>query len=217
MTPKWFRDIPVASGHEYMSPNLEGLDAPTIRKCPAMNDYFSTGITIPLWTDLEFYYDSTQQSLEWKHANIYEHIGCVSSHSPVQFPTLAGKYMHVKLTSPWIAHCNRNIQWFMTKPTHLTSAFDDQHVLFCDGMIQFKNNFVTNVNLFFPIRDSSYSVKFEVGQPFQRLIPLTENKINMKVEFCTSEYFIHASMHNRRLSFSPSKLYNILNKKSKEK
>lgn len=215
--PDWFIDTSPIIPTEQQNPHFEPHHGSTIRKCPAINDYFSTGIIVPLWSDLEVYVDPKNQILEWKYANVYKEMAMVSSHSSEQFPHLASKYLHTKILSPWIAHCNSNIQWFMTKPTYLTSAFDDQNVVFCDGNIQFNHNFNMHVNLFFPIKSSSYTVKFEAGTPFLKLIPLTEHKVNMTAEYCTREYYDHASLSSRRISFSPSVLYNRLIKKSKFK
>ena len=74
-----------------------------------------------------------------------------------------------------------------------------------------------HVNLFFPIKSSSYTVKFEAGTPFLKLIPLSENKINMTTEYCTREYYDYASLSGRRIAFSPSVLYNRLIKNDKHK
>lgn len=217
MLPAWFTETSPIIPTEQQNLHFEPHHGSTIRKCPAINDYFSTGVTVPLWSDLEVYIDPTNQILEWKYANVYQDLALVSSHSTAQFPQLSSKYLHTKIISPWIAHCDKNIQWFMTRPTYLTSAFDDQDVVFCDGSVQFKHNFNMHVNLFFPIKSSSYTVKFEAGTPFLKLIPLTEHKVNIKTEYCTREYYNHASLSGRRIAFSPSVLYNKLIKNDKDK
>lgn len=213
--PKWFKDTLPFNGEGSISEHFEPIKCPTIRRCPAVNDYFNTGITIPLWTDLEFYIDPAARHMEWRYSNVYEGIQLVQPHDSSQFPALAGKYLHAKIISPWIAHCNKSIKWFQTKPAYLTSEYDNQNVIFCDGVIQYKNNFVTHTNLFFPITSSSYTVKFTAGTPFQKIIPLTEKNVNMKVEYCTKEYYMHASLFGRKISYYLGKLYNTL--KSKEK
>jgi hypothetical protein len=217
MLPKWFTDTSPVIPTTQLTPHFDPHHGSTIRKCPAINDYFSTGITVPLWSDLEVHVDSKNQILEWKYANVYQDMDMITSHSATQFPQLSSKYLHTKIISPWIAHCNRNVQWFLTRPTYLTSAFDDQDVIFCDGAVQFKNNFNMHVNLFFPIKSSSYNVKFEAGTPFLKLIPLTEHTVNITTEYCTREYYNHASLVGRRIAFSPSVLYNKLIKNIKLK
>ena len=41
--PQWWKDTPPFSGDGNISSNFESIKAPTIRRCPAINDYFSTG------------------------------------------------------------------------------------------------------------------------------------------------------------------------------
>lgn len=213
--PKWFKDT---------NPNIvvdqtsvfESYDAGTIRKCPAINDYLSSGYIVPLWTDLEVFVDCANRVLEWRHASIYNNFPMVSSHHPDQYSQLSNKYLHTKILCPWVASCDTTINWLMTKPTYFTSDFDGQSVVFCDGELDFRHNFTMHVNLFFPIKDYNYHVKFEAGTPFLKLIPMTENKINMKTNYCTREYYDSASRFGRTLAFNPSTLYKKLIKLTKQ-
>lgn len=215
--PEWFKQTPPFSGAGSISDNFEPLKAPTIRRCPALNDYFTTGVIVPGWSDIEFFIDGSNKRIEWRYSNNYDMLELVQPHSSDQFPELSDRYMHAKIISPWLAECNTDIKWYLTKPSYF-SEFDDQDVIFCDGIIQFYNNFVTNVNLFFPIKDHPYSVKFSAGNPFQKYIPLTENPINIALEYCTREYYDHMSLTGRRISYHLGKLYNILkSNKFKEK
>jgi hypothetical protein len=213
--PDWFKKTPPLNQGGSISTNFDPIPAPTIRRCPALNDYFSAGITIPNWTDLEFYIDGPKKSMEWRYSNNYSSMELVQPHDSSQFPQLANKYLHAKIISPWIAECNSDVKWLITKPSYF-SEFDDQDVVFCDGVLQFYNNFVTNVNLFFPIRDSSYTVKFSAGEPFQKYIPLTEKKINIETEYCTLEYYDFAALKGRKISYYLGTLYNILKKNNQK-
>jgi hypothetical protein len=221
LLPDWFRNthpsIPADTAN--INSPFELYDGSTIRKCPALNEYFSSGITFPLWTDLEVFVDSKKRMLEWRYSNVYDGMSVVTSHPNGQFPQLANKYLHSKIHSPWIAQCDTGIHWLMTKPAYSTSVFDEQDVILCDGMVQFKANFNMHINMFFPIRDSSYTIKFNAGEPILKLIPLSENRVNMTTAYCSSDYYNHAAMFGRRISFSPSKFYNTLvkNNKLKEK
>ena len=210
--PSWFMKTAPFSGSGIISESFDPLKAPTIRRCPAINDYFVTGVTVPSWSDIEFYIDGPKKSIEWRYANNYKNMEMIQPHSSAQYPELADKYIHAKIISPWIAECNSDISWFLTKPSYM-SEFDDQDVVFCDGITQFKNNFVTNVNLFFPLKDNTYTVKFSAGNPIQKYIPMTERPINITAEYCTREYYDYAAMHGRSVSYSLGKLYNILKTK----
>jgi predicted small secreted protein len=215
--PDWFNNTAPFSVIGSISDNFEPIKAPTIRRCPALNDYFISGVTIPNWSDIEFYVDGPKKMMEWRYANNYPDMEMIQSHSPLQFPELSDKYAHAKIMSPWIAECNSDVSWLLTKPSYM-SEFDDQDVVFCDGITQFKNNFVTHVNLFFPLKDNTYTVKFSAGNPIQKYIPLTERAINISTEYCTREYYNYASMNGRRVAYSLGKFYNILKKKfNKEK
>lgn len=208
--PDWFKQTPGFMGEGSISSNFEPLKGPTIRRCPAITDYFLNGLIIPLWTDIEFFVDSKEKHLEWRYSNNYEGIRLVQPHHPGQFPTLSNKYLHAKIISPWIADCTHNIKWLQTMPVYASSEFEDQDVVFLDGVLNYKNNFSTHVNLFFPIRKNNYSVKFSAGKPFQKLIPLTERPINIDTSYCTREYYSEASLSGRRISYYLGKFYNSM-------
>ena len=213
--PQWWKDTPPFSGDGNNSANFESIKAPTIRRCPAINDYFSTGVTVPNWTDIEFFIDGPKKHMEWRYANNYETMELVQPHDSSQFPELSNKYLHAKIISPWIAECDSDINWMLTKPSYF-SEYDDQDVLFCDGVVQFKNNFVTNVNLFFPIKDHTYTVKFTAGEPFQKYIPLTEKQVNIEAEYCTLEYYEYAALKGRKISYHLGTLYNIFKRNNRK-
>jgi hypothetical protein len=209
--PEWFKNTPSFGGEGTISSNFSPIKAPTIKRCPALNDYFATGIIIPGWSDIEFFVDGQRRSIEWRYSNNYPNLELIQPHDSSQFPQLADKYIHAKIISPWIAECSTDIRWLLTKPSYF-SEFDDQEVIFCDGITQFYNNFVMHVNLFFPIKDDVYNVKFTAGQPFQKYIPLTESPINISTEYCTYEYYELASLKGRKISYSLAKLYNTFKK-----
>lgn len=212
--PNWFKNEIPHSGEGTVSDNFSPLKSPTIKKCPAIIDYFTTGVVFPLWSDIEFFVDTSNKSMEWRYSNTYDDITLVNSHSESQYPALKDRYIHAKIVSPWIAISNKKTKWLVTKPTYSNPVFDQQGILFADGIVQFKNNFVLNINLFFPLDRPSYNVKFKAGDPIQKLIPLTEEHINIKVENCTKEQFMYSAMINRRISYSTSSLYRFFNKEN---
>jgi hypothetical protein len=211
--PMWFKNNQSYFGESVSSEKFSSFRFPTIKKCPAINDYFLTGIDFPLWSDVDFFIDTKNKSIDWRYSNDYKNLTLVNSHPPDQFSGLSEKFLHVKIVCPWIASCNKNISWLMTRPTYSNFTFDEQGVVFCDGITQFKNNFVMNVNLFFPLNRESYSVSFSAGEKFFRLIPLSEKKISINLKECTEEYFKNAALINRKISFSTAKLYRMLGKK----
>jgi hypothetical protein len=214
--PDWFKNTSPFNGENSMSPNLSPLKAPTIRRCPAINEYFTTGVTFPGWSDMEFFIDGPKKHIEWHYSNNYPNMELVQPHNASQYPHLADKYIHVKIISPWIAESNSDIKWFLTKPSYF-SEFDDQEVIFCDGITRFDINFVMHVNLFFPIKNYTYITKFSAGQPFQKYIPLTEKPINIITEYCDIQYYELASLQGRKISYHLGKFYNLLrSKQSKE-
>lgn len=210
--PKWFRDESPHSGKGTVSENFLPLNAPTIKKCPALIDYFTTGVNFPLWSDIEFFIDTDNRAIEWRYSNIYEGIELVSAHGESQYPGLKDQYIHAKIISPWIAIANTKIKWLLTKPTYTNNIFDEHGILYADAIVQYYNNFVLNLNLFFPLNKPSYNVKFSAGEIIQKLIPLTEQRINIETEYCTKEYYLHSAMINRRISFSTAALYRFLGK-----
>jgi len=217
--PSWFKNTASRGGNWDITEGIKGLcplKGPTMKRCPVLNEYFQTGITIPLWTDIDFYVDCKERSIEWRYANTYSDLELISSHSPEQYPELKNDYIQIKFINPWIAQCNTDVSWLVTRPVYSNLEFDKHGIIFCDGVVNFKRNFNTHVNLFFPIKKENYTVKFEAGTPFQKLIPLCDKKINMNSSYCTKEYYYYAGLFGRRISWSPGKFYNSLSKKFKE-
>jgi hypothetical protein len=211
--PKWFKEEKSYFEESSISESFSNLRFPTIKKCPAITEFFTTGIDFPLWSDIDFFIDTNSKSIEWRYSNEYKNLTLVNCHNADQYPFLSGKYLHVKIICPWIASCNKNISWLMTRPTYSNFKFDEHGIIFCDGVVQFKNNFVMNVNLFFPLDKEPYTVSFSAGEKFFRLIPLSEKKISINLKECTEEYFKNAALINRKISFSTAKLYRMLGKK----
>lgn len=211
--PPWFKNIKPYFKESLISENFPTLNVPTIKKCPAINDYFLTGIDFPLWSDIDFFIDTKNKSIDWRYSNDYKNLTLINCHSSDQYSGLSENFLHVKIICPWIASCNKNISWLMTRPTYSNFIFDKQGIVFCDGITQFKNNFVMNINLFFPLNRESYNVSFSAGEKFFRLIPLTENNVSIKIKECTEEYFNNAALINRKISFSTARLYRLLGKK----
>lgn len=210
--PKWYEKLNFFCGETKLSDNLPPKKHATIKGCPAIKDFLQSGIEIPLWSDIDFYIDTKEKSVEWNYANIYENFKTVSSHPFDQYHTLSNKYINIKVVSPWIFKCNRDIDWLLTRPTYRSSVFDDNGIVFCDGIVNFRHNFVTNVNLFFPLNRESYTVSFSAGEIFQKFIPLTENNINIEVKTCTVEEYNSMAMINRSLSFRDGSFYKLLTK-----
>lgn len=217
--PEWFSNTKSYGGDWDITSGAKGLcplKGPTMKRCPVLNEYFQTGVTVPLWTDIDFYVDCKEKSIEWRYSNTYHDLELISSHSPEQYPELAGDYIQIKFINPWIAQCNTDISWLITRPAYSNLEFDKHGIIFCDGVVNFKRNFSTHVNLFFPIKTENYSVSFKAGTPFQKLIPLYNKPINIINTHCTKEYYYYAGLFGRRISWSPGKLYNTLSKKIKE-
>jgi hypothetical protein len=211
--PEWFKEEKSFFDQSSDSDNFPKIKFPTIKKCPALNDYFSTGIDFPLWSDIDFYVDTKNNQIEWRYSNDYKNLTLINCHRPDQFTTLGKKFLHAKIINPWIASCNQTTSWLMIRPTYSSFSFDENGVIFCDGIVQFKSNFTMNVNLFFPLDRDPYNVSFSAGEKFFRLIPLSEKNVSVNIKECSEEYFKNAALINRKISFSPGKLYKMLGKK----
>lgn len=184
--PDWWKELP----RTINLPNEEGKvmvnPEKTMRSCYGFRQNYQHGLIIPLWTDITIALESKfskQMLVDCTLNNQY------NFHPPHQRGAYlpANDYEHVKLVSPWVINCNKDIKWVFQCPTWNFSH--PEELIIPPGIIDYKYQGATNINLFVKYSEEPKSIDLTAGMPMAHIIPLTEEKIVLKHHFVSQEEF----------------------------
>lgn len=202
--PKWISDM-----DGYVERELTDFKKPvynnhnigsyaTIKKCVGINNLYSNGIIIPMWTD--FFIDINEKNTNNLFYQFSDKKTKLTVHSNNQFDNqLPNNIFHIKIHSPWQFYCEEDIKFLWTEPTWSLNldTFDNFKIL--PAIVDFNYQINTAVNLFFSRKNTVYRSKINFNDPLVHLIPLTERKIVIKYHLLSAEKY-----HNFRESTGAS-------------
>ena len=185
MIPDWFskmsNDIPDFEGpFPKVGDWIKEFTGHTIKKCPAVVDYFAEGYVIPLWSDILI--QKHGDNIHWENNKL--DIGIIEFHNFQQAPTYhykEGDYRHpLKFISPW---------WFKTPPGYSTLFLQpqlhpqDNYTLF-PGIVETDSFHQIN----FPaVWHTEGDTILKRGIPFLHVIPFKREKIKNVNRFAEAE------------------------------
>jgi len=170
--PAWWKKLPKQAKN---SPDNHPF--PTLKTCQGFIDLFKSGIILPLWSDLSINLvksnDSTNETF-WQFA---DRMSYNEVHHADQRGTFLPKeeYQHFKLLSPWHLKTKEDLNWVVTGNTWINNNLST--IFFPEGILNFKWQAQTNVNMFLKKENVNKQMLLEVGQPLLQFIPMSEKKI----------------------------------------
>lgn len=178
--PDWWKELPNYefrlkrdSEKVFVNDSVQNL-----KNCYAFLELFHNAISIRHWADI---YIETSES----NFNYFVSSGQLpESHSIKQIGKGFINYHHLKLSSPWVFREKEGIKfsWFGAQWN-----LDNYDFAVLPGVINFKINHGTNINLMIPKQKNEYVIP--AGLPLVNLIPLTEKKIVVKNHLVSSDEF----------------------------
>jgi hypothetical protein len=210
--PQWFKKIPPSIVEQ--TPNSISKEFSTIRHCEGFNALYKTGFVIPLWSDLTF--ETEKDGYSWNMSALPEK-ATISSHPHSQSGNVFNNYMHAKIESPWILEEKTGIQFNWNYPiwNDVSNHFD---VCILPGILNFKYQNCTHINMFLPKRKNT--IKFNAGSPIVHLVPISENKVDIRCHLISNEEYSqkHRKMRYNFTSLAKyKKIKNIIDNKSEKK
>lgn len=189
MLPDWWKKIP-------NSYTTNGLDEnPTLKGCAGFIDFYTEAISIPLWTDISFKSTQSNKLVHWLSS---DQITEVQFHHMFQLGDYLSnnrsKYIHMKIVSPWLFSCKKDIKFLFSGNTW--SLDNPQDIVIPTGISNFKYQSSTNINmlLFF---NNVQTFKLNAGIPLIHLFPITDKKIKLKMHLIREEEYSKISyLHN---------------------
>jgi hypothetical protein len=169
--PNWFKELP-NQNNKLMIKN----DRANMTRCAGFIDLYSTGCVIESWCDLKV--DVSEQGYKFNYSDGDK----PDQHHHEQYGNGWPNYYHMKLTSPWQFDERSGIKFHFAP---CTWSLDNQPFTILPGIVDFKHNTSTHINMMFPIQN--YSFMIALGQPLLHIIPLTERAVEYRCHLVTTE------------------------------
>jgi len=180
--PQWWKDLPKVLD----DPNqFWGMNS--AKSCTGLNNFYSNGVTIPLWSDLLIQQES--QNIKWVFSDRRTEMG---HHLLKQLGNYLDEreYYHMKIISPWILKCKEDINFMWMQPTW--SFNKPKEIIIPPGIIDYKYQGGTHINFFFTLTEENKqkNILIESGQPMVNIIPLSERKIKIHNHLISKEEYL---------------------------
>lgn len=167
--PSWWKRLSKSESNGFNKQN-------NMKACQGFIDLYRLGITIPLWSDFNVIMNGTK-TIHWVFSD--EDTTAIP-HDPEQrgeFAAYPG-YAHLKIISPWIFKTKENVKWYFSNVAW-NIDYPDQAISL-PGILDFKYQTATNLNLLFKLSEANQILKFGMGSPIAQIYPLTEKKVIIK-------------------------------------
>lgn len=210
--PKWWKEMP--SKYDDFSPIskfrldiFEKFKRPisTIKHCPAIQDIFSTGLIYKSWTDFRILV-SPDGIVESSQADEKIHgvpDGGGSSHPYIQRAGLFKNHAHFKISTPIFFKTNTYRKFLWKGAYWFNPYLVENNIHIVPGIIDFKTQSGTNINMFVPIKDEPYEIRIDFGDPLVHLIPLDDKPIKILKKLVSNDEFIKLSNPHMKFIGSP--------------
>lgn len=209
--PEWWKSI-----KNNYTINQNGIDVPhsTIKRCTGIIENYKNSFMIPMWSDLII---NTKENGDWVWAGSAQNCDellYLNSHDRMQYGETFNDLIHVKITSPWVIEEKTGIKFHLTSP-FWNNIENLQNYFIAPGIIDFKYQNDTNVNLFLPKKNNT--VQLNCGSPLCQIIPLTEYDVKIKCHQLTKEEYNNRKLKNTTHWFTGnySKRKKVIDKISK--
>jgi hypothetical protein len=95
-------------------------------------------------------------------------------------PGFYNGYAHLKIVSPWAVKCDIETKFYWTTPYYFYN--NPTKYILAHGMMEYKYNHSSNINLFFPIEHEPYSFMFNAGDPLVHMIDTAFTEFHVQYE-----------------------------------
>ena len=138
-----------------------------------------------MWDSVRFCF---KRGEEWSWESSYSQ-NLVIPHEFKQFEGWIEEdsHRHIKLASPWGIKTKSNINFAFIDPLWNRSNISDYTVL--TGVLDFKYQNESNVNIIVPVRSEYKEFKIMAGDPVVQVLPLTESKIDIRCHLVNQQEY----------------------------
>jgi hypothetical protein len=185
--PDWWKKEP---NEIHLKEQQESM--PSIKKCPAIVQYYKNGIILPLWCDLKMFLHPN--GTDWNAITSHNEVS-FEKHPREQFAGFTKEHGEsIKIISPWRFHCREKILFTMSQPIWSNRDFFE-HFHLLPGVLDFKTQSVTNLNFFVVRKNEEIEFNINPLTPMVIFHPHTERNIIIKHHFVENAEKLHISMN----------------------
>jgi hypothetical protein len=146
-----------------------------MKRCVGFNNFFSRGITLPLWSDLKIVVENNNVVGQFS-----DRMTPIHPHTPEQRGEyLIDDYMHLKIVAPWSVRCKEKLDWAFVQNTWCFDKPDE--FIIPPGIFDFNYQSSVNVNMFIMGRARYRELQLHAGTPMVNIIPLTHENRKVKI------------------------------------
>jgi hypothetical protein len=172
--PKWWIDV--VKNPEPVKEDL--MHNTTMAGCTGMRDMYASGVMLPLWCELRVAVGSKGTGhYQYQFSDFKSKMGPHESGQRGEYlPDY--DYLHLKIDSPWLFRCDEPINFYFAQPTWNIEKLEDYTIM--PGVVDFKYQNTTNINVMFPRTDHMKVIDFPFRQPLAHIVPLDSRPIELK-------------------------------------
>ena len=169
--PEWFKRHKKFTGEEAL----------TIRFCPAVSDYYTKGIVIPLWGEVKMTVHALggEETYSWASSNPDFDLH-TQSHPKYQWEGFGSdNLVNVKFVSPWAFKTREPLYFSWGQPLwSQPNSFNS--LVGMPAAIQFKTQFATNINYIVEQKAEPQTINLAPLTPMAMLHPMTERRVEIR-------------------------------------
>jgi hypothetical protein len=186
--PKWWKALPSPSiGNASSDPTHNN----NMRRCYGFVELFKRGLILENWGDIHIRVEESKYTF-WTATRDKP-----GEHLVSQYQGAFDGYHHIKLTSPWLFRESTGVHFSYIAADWCLDAFDFKVL---PGVIEYRVNRSTNVNIMLPKRTTPYDIYLPLGQPLVQMIPLNDAKLDIRMHL-VDEHELGKISNNRVSTF----------------
>ena len=174
--PEWWKKTPTITENSTR----------TIKKCPAVIEYYKKGIVLPMWCEVKIQVNpiGDKELCRWESSQKDFQI---VTHAQEQFDGFTkNNGNNLKILSPWFIKCEEEIYFTYTQP--IWSQRDTMfNLILTPGVLSFKHQMWTSLNYFIEQKDVQQNIHIEPLTPMLIMHPMSERKIKLRHHLLTTK------------------------------
>jgi hypothetical protein len=182
--PKWWKELPQV-GSSSNDTNM--------KYCRGFTELYKNSFIIPFWGTLQIEVnDISNVSTDIKWFSNFK-ISHGTNNEPVEYHNrnqfkdfVSDKFTHLKINCPWYFTSKSKTNYMFSDPLWNRSDLTAYSVL--PGVVDYKFNNTSNVNIMIELRTEKRIISFFPGDPIAMITPMTEDEIDLRTHLESSEF-----------------------------
>lgn len=180
--PNWYKQVPKTNKVNIEDVFTKGIHENNVRGCPGIIGALTTGIVMPLWSDLILKLDGYEYGYRFS-----DNISKLEHHVANQAGDYFSNKIVLKIHSPWVISSSEPLTYVYTSYDYGLSSNKEYSIPYgINSSISRYNIINTNYFLVFDMSNTSQNILINAGTPQLQLVPLTDRAIEINTHVDTS-------------------------------